>query len=102
MAGMKTTLDLPDDLVRAVKLRALREGRKLKEAVAELLRQGLAAPSTPMPRPTILIDAETGLPSIQGAPGAPIATMSTEEIYAAIQKSQEEEDLERLGVALRR
>src|ERR1700722_2229599 len=69
MASMKTTLDLPDDLVRAVKLRALREGRKLKEAVAELLRRGLAA--TPMPRPTISTDAATGLPTIQGAPVAP-------------------------------
>jgi plasmid stability protein len=100
---MKTTLDLPDDLVRAVKLRALRQGRKLKEAVAELLRQGLASsPAAPTPRPTISTDAETGLPTIQGGPGAPISTMSTEEIYAAIQKSQEEEDLERLGVSLRR
>jgi plasmid stability protein len=99
---MKTTLELPDDLVRAVKLRALREGRKLKEAVAELLRKGLAAGATPMPRPTISIDSETGLPSIQGAPGAPIATMSTEEIYAALQETQEAEDLERLGVSLRR
>jgi len=102
MAGMKTTLDLPDDLVRAVKLRALQEGWKLKEAIAELLRQGLASSATPMPRPTISTDAETGLPTIQGAPGAPISTMSAEAIYAAIQKSQEEEDLQRLGVSLRR
>jgi len=40
---MKTTLDLPDALVKQVKLRALREGRKLKDAVADLLRKGLAA-----------------------------------------------------------
>jgi plasmid stability protein len=100
---MKTTIDLPDDLVRAVKLRALQEGRKLKEAVAALLRQGLASsPATPMVPPRISTDAATGLPTIQGAPGAPIATMSAEEIYAAIQKSQEEEDLERVGVSLRR
>lgn len=38
---MKTTLDLPDDLVLAVKLRALKENRKLKDMVARLLRQGL-------------------------------------------------------------
>jgi plasmid stability protein len=101
---MKTTLDLPDALVKQVKLRALREGRKLKDAVADLLRQGLASSAgTPMPRPTISIDAETGLPTIRGAPAAPISTMSAEQIYAAIQKSQEEEeDLERLGVSLRR
>lgn len=40
---MKTTLDLPDDLVKALKLRAVREGKKLKEAVAETLRAGLAS-----------------------------------------------------------
>jgi plasmid stability protein len=39
---MKTTLDLPDDLVKEVKLRAVHEGKKLKDAVAELLRKGLA------------------------------------------------------------
>ncbi|MFQ5740600.1 MAG: antitoxin [Acidobacteriota bacterium] len=38
---MKTTLDLPDDLMRAVKIRAIEENRKLKDAVAELLRRGL-------------------------------------------------------------
>jgi plasmid stability protein len=100
---VKTTLDLPDALVKQGKLRALRGGRKLKDAVADLLRQGLASSvGTPMPRPTISIDAETRLPRIQGAPAAPISTMSAEQIYAAIQRSQEEEDLERLGVSLRR
>lgn len=40
---MKTTLELPADLVREVKLRAVHEGRKLKDTVADLLRRGLAA-----------------------------------------------------------
>lgn len=39
---MKTTLDLPDELLRDVKMRAVRDKRKLKDAVADLLRQGLA------------------------------------------------------------
>jgi plasmid stability protein len=38
---MKTTLDLPDDLMRAIKVRAAREDRKLKDLVAELLREGM-------------------------------------------------------------
>ncbi|MSP61316.1 MAG: antitoxin [Myxococcales bacterium] len=42
---MKTTVDLPGDLVREVKLKALLEGRKLKDAVTDLLRRGLAAGS---------------------------------------------------------
>jgi plasmid stability protein len=40
---MKTTLDLPEDLVREIKLTAAREGRKLKDVMADLLRAGLAA-----------------------------------------------------------
>ena len=39
---MKTTLDLPDDLVRAVKIRAVQENRRLKDTIADLLRRGLA------------------------------------------------------------
>lgn len=40
---MKTTLDLPDELVKAVKLLAVHVGKKLKNAVADLLRKGLHA-----------------------------------------------------------
>jgi hypothetical protein len=39
---MKTTLDLPDELMRSVKIRAVQENRKLKDMVADLLRRGLA------------------------------------------------------------
>jgi hypothetical protein len=38
---MKTTVDLPAELVRAIKIRAIEENRKLKEMIAELLRRGL-------------------------------------------------------------
>src|SRR5947208_2026947 len=40
---MKTTLDLPDDLMREVKIRAVHEHKKLKDAIAEFIRKGLAA-----------------------------------------------------------
>lgn len=42
---MKTTLDIPDDLMRAVKIRAAEENRRLKDVVAELLARGLEPPS---------------------------------------------------------
>lgn len=42
---MKTTLDLPDDLLRTIKIRAAQEDRKLKDTIADLLRRGLAAES---------------------------------------------------------
>jgi len=39
---MKTTLDLPDDLMKDIKIRAVKENRKLKDAIADLLRRGLS------------------------------------------------------------
>ncbi|MGH3563749.1 MAG: antitoxin [Mycobacterium sp.] len=51
---MKTTLDLPDDLVRAIKVRAAQQDRKIKDVVAELLRRALSQPESaavaPVPR----------------------------------------------------
>ena len=38
---MKTTLELPDELMTAVKVRAARENRKLKDVIAEALRRDL-------------------------------------------------------------
>jgi len=38
---MKTTLDLPEDLVTEIKLKAAREHRKMKDVAAEALRIGL-------------------------------------------------------------
>ncbi len=38
---MKTTLDLPEDLVIEIKLKAAREHRKMKDVAVEALRVGL-------------------------------------------------------------
>jgi plasmid stability protein len=40
---MKTTIELPDELVRQIKLKAVVDGRKLKDTIAALLRAGLAS-----------------------------------------------------------
>jgi hypothetical protein len=51
---MKTTLDLPQDLMQDIKILAVKENRKLKDAIADLLRRGLsqknAEPTTTCPR----------------------------------------------------
>jgi plasmid stability protein len=39
---MKTTLDLPDDLMRAGRIRAVEENRRLEDTVTEILKRGLA------------------------------------------------------------
>jgi hypothetical protein len=38
---VKTTLDLPEDLLRAVESRAVEENRRLQDMVVDLLRSGL-------------------------------------------------------------
>jgi len=44
---MKTTLDLPEELVREVKIRAVQENRRLKDTIADLLRRGLSQERMP-------------------------------------------------------
>ncbi len=47
---MKTTLDLPDELMRKVKIRAVHEHKKLKDTIAELIEKGIAASSARRPK----------------------------------------------------
>lgn len=101
---MKTTLDLPDELIHAVKLRAVHQRRTVKDLVAEFLRQGLGMaplggtekrPVSPM----VKIGA-CGLPVIHCAPNAPATRMSVAELLALEQETQTEEDLKRAGLSL--
>ncbi|MGE0873489.1 MAG: hypothetical protein AB7O31_02345 [Burkholderiales bacterium] len=47
---MKTTLELPDDLLQRIKLRAVHRKRKLKDEIAQLLEAGMAqAPEAQVP-----------------------------------------------------
>ncbi|QTN32901.1 hypothetical protein HZ994_11385 [Akkermansiaceae bacterium] len=100
---MKATFDLPPDLVRAMKLRAVHEGRKLKDVAADLLKRGLAdqgATSKPMPaKPRIEIQAD-GLPVVRCAADAPVSRMTVDELLSLEQETLQQEDLQRLGLAL--
>ena len=49
---MKTTLDLPDDLMIKIKVLAARNGRKMKDIIAESLRRDLGI-SPPQKRHSI-------------------------------------------------
>jgi hypothetical protein len=74
---MKTTLNLPDDLMRAVKLRAVEENRKLTDTIADLLRRGLA--QEPSAAPTVRNRVQ--LPLVRGAhPARPDEEMTPERI----------------------
>jgi uncharacterized protein (DUF885 family) len=46
---VKTTIELPDELLTEVKIEAVRQKKKLKELVPELVRAGLDARRVPAP-----------------------------------------------------
>jgi plasmid stability protein len=64
---MKLSIDLPDDLVRRLKRHAARDGRRLEDLAADILRSGLAGNSHTkgLSRAIVRKDSKTGLPVIQ-------------------------------------
>jgi hypothetical protein len=99
---MKTTIDLPADLVREVRLRAVYEGRKLKDVAAELLRRGLDRPDSPArgtQKPRISRDPVSGFPVIRSRQSAGFIRPALEESLALIQEANEQEDLRRAGLS---
>jgi len=77
---MKTTFDLTGALVREMKLRAAHDGRKLKDVVADLLRQGLAAG-----KPRAVRASRVKLPLIQCRHSA---LLSAEQVADALLKQE--------------
>ena len=89
---MKTTLDLHDDLVKEVELRAIYQRRKLKDVVADLLREGLTASTRPpleTEQARITTDPETGLPLIKCRHPAMDADALTPQRIAEVLMEQE-------------
>lgn len=71
---MKTTLELPDHLLKRVKIHAVREHKKLKDVVAEFIERGMKQTRpTSLPRPI----------KLRGRP------LTTQEIEAAINWGRE-------------
>lgn len=103
LAQMKTTLDLPDELVREMKLRALMQGRTLRDLATDFLRQGLGMgaprPATPPPGSRVEIGAD-GLPIIRGSADAPSRSMTAEALIALEQDLLSQEDMQRGGLSL--
>lgn len=96
---MKTTLDLPADLVREMKLHAVQMGCKVEEVAADLLKRALApAKSTGFSPPAT--KGTIKLPLFPSPDAAPASRMSTAELLALEQETLHQEDLQRLGLSL--
>ena len=64
---MRSTFDLPDELMRQLKARAALEGRSLRDLLLELIERGLNAPAVaahrrPAGLPTVSIGRPLSLP----------------------------------------
>ncbi len=84
---MKTTIDLPADLVKEMKFLAVHEGRKLKDVAADLLKRGLgsanSSPSVSSPRKTT-----TKLPLVSSTNAVPASRISTAELITLEQENR--------------
>jgi hypothetical protein len=70
---MRTTFDLPDDLMRRAKIAAVKRGSSLRDLVADAIRRLLAEPS--VPRRQRMTEAPIKLP-----PGHTIPIRSNSEL----------------------
>lgn len=101
---MKTTLDLPDELVREMKLRAVTQGRTLRDSAADFIRQGLglAAPRPPQaPPPGSVVQLNlAGFPVIRCRADVAALGLTIDDLLTLEQQSQTREDMQRAGFPL--
>jgi len=96
---MKTTLDLPPDLVHELRRRAAHEGRKPEDVAAGLLQRGLVPLESSGPARNA-IKGEITLPLFPSSKDAPASRMTIDELLALEQETLHQEDLQRLGLPL--
>ncbi len=98
---MKTTLDLPNDLLREAKLRAVMQGSTLKDLITDFIRQGLglgaSKPADALAASSMVYTGPNGLPVVRCRADAPASRASLLELLALEQKTLAEEDLHHVG-----
>ncbi len=83
---MRTTLDLPDDLMQQAKIAAVQRRSTLRDLVANALRRELAA-ATPGAR-----QLRPPLPAIRLPAGAPVLRMDADAIKRALAEDEAVDD----------
>ena len=95
---MKTTIDLPADLVQEMKLRAVNERRKLKDVASEIFQKGLEATSRSSrlkPQKTAMKFPLFGKRTVTTDP-----KISINDALQMERESQTQEDHEQAGISL--
>lgn len=100
---MKVTYDLPEDLVRELKVRAAQQGRMVKEVVADILGGALYGEKIVVepvePRACRILRNENGIPYFATSVDAAMPAMTLEESLALEEQADEEDALQRAGLS---
>lgn len=83
---MRTTIDMPDDLMQAAKVKAAEHGESLKDLVSRAVAHEVSVPARPRK------SGRVSLPLV-GREGEPAIAVSSDDIQAAF----DAEDVERYG-----
>jgi plasmid stability protein len=100
---MKMTIDLPEELIRAIKIRAAYEQRTVREVVAAYLTDGLYPPQVKQTDPAAAGAVEIapwGLPIVRGTIAAPVVPQTPAEAVTLINETLQKLDEERLTRAV--
>jgi hypothetical protein len=85
-----------------MKLRAVMQGRTLRDLATELLNNGLRVipdkPPEPLPAHSMVKLRANGLPVVQCAAQAPAQRMSAQDLVRLGQKALAQEDVQRVGL----
>jgi hypothetical protein len=79
---MRTTVDLPDDLLRKVKAHAALQGTTLKDLLTRYVEQGLRRSSQVSPEPARRSRSE--LPVARPATGRSLPALSNAELFSVL------------------
>ncbi len=93
---MKATIDLPRELALRLKITAASRGGRVKAVATETFRNAMKTAGKPIPKTR---RGTMTLPFFPCAPDAPARHMSTAQLLALEQESQNQEDRARLGLS---
>jgi plasmid stability protein len=101
---MKVTYDLPEELVREVKVRAAMQGRTVKDVMTDLLRAafgraGESVIEAAEPRACRILHTADGIPYFEIPKDAKIPAITREEALALEERADEEDALHRAGLS---
>ena len=97
---MRTTLDLPDPLLRSLKIQAAQSGKSLKALLNELIVRAMAMPALPSPDSQILQPVLPVLSRLESSKIKPAGSASVHRVSANLADvqpgSQMQDDLDKL------